>query len=214
MEKSSGFIVFDGADSSNVRFLLVNQGGNALSPPKGRVEEGETLMGAARRELREETGYIGYPEAAESTIFSIMMHKAWGKRSGKPRLDHGRIGPSKTLVQQTIVRNQYDPEEQAFTGPPKEVTYFLARSHVPFEEVNFSGERDPLITELRFVPMQELKLLCVNKPGYPLLHAHDYLCMGNLYNQYLQYLRRGGTSNFNADLSGWDVSSQNKAKLN
>jgi ADP-ribose pyrophosphatase YjhB (NUDIX family) len=36
--------------------LLVNQRGNSWSLPKGHVDEGEDLLSAARREIREESG--------------------------------------------------------------------------------------------------------------------------------------------------------------
>lgn len=50
--ESAGGVVLDGEG----RVLLVSQHGTSWSLPKGHVEAGESLLDAARREIREESG--------------------------------------------------------------------------------------------------------------------------------------------------------------
>lgn len=49
--KSAGGVVLNAKDE----VLVVNQNGNSWSLPKGRVDEGEDLLAAARREIFEES---------------------------------------------------------------------------------------------------------------------------------------------------------------
>ena len=51
---SAGGVVFNGRGE----VLVVSQHGTSWSLPKGHVEEGEELLAAARREIREEAGVV------------------------------------------------------------------------------------------------------------------------------------------------------------
>lgn len=52
--KSAGGVVVN----NEGKILVVNQNGNSWSLPKGRIEEGETALEAARREIAEESGVL------------------------------------------------------------------------------------------------------------------------------------------------------------
>lgn len=71
---SAGFLVFR-RSAAGPEFLLVHPGGpfwrskdeHAWSFPKGRIETGEALLAAARREFQEETGLMVEGELMELT---------------------------------------------------------------------------------------------------------------------------------------------------
>ena len=57
-ERAAGFVLYrdDPASSQRLFLILRHRRGEHWAFPKGRIEPGETLMEAARRELQEETG--------------------------------------------------------------------------------------------------------------------------------------------------------------
>lgn len=55
MEKSAGLIIFR-KEGSSIKYLLLHYSAGHWDFPKGHVEQGETDMDAALRELKEETG--------------------------------------------------------------------------------------------------------------------------------------------------------------
>jgi 8-oxo-dGTP pyrophosphatase MutT (NUDIX family) len=125
--KSAGILVLDGLG----RILLVEQGGKYVCPPKGTVEEHESLMTTASRELREETGYV---------------------KQDKPK----QISFVVDCEAETIVRSC------SHSGKLKRITYFMGG--VPnLSDCDWSGERDPLITNVFFKPYSEIKYLVAQK---------------------------------------------------
>ena len=65
----------------NGRIVLVNQAGKSWSFPKGHVERGETLLTAARREIREECGLVKIELVKE-----LAPYKRIGRKNGKKEL--------------------------------------------------------------------------------------------------------------------------------
>ncbi len=66
-EKSSGFIVYRRNPKKGVEYLVVRQGNDIWCFPKGHIENRESELQAAIRELREETGlevrlFLGFKE--------------------------------------------------------------------------------------------------------------------------------------------------------
>lgn len=55
-ERSAGFVIFAQRDAGAARKYLLLDYGRHWDYPKGHVEAGEDTLGAATRELREETG--------------------------------------------------------------------------------------------------------------------------------------------------------------
>ena len=55
-ERSAGFVVFTEQEDGKRLYLLLHYPSGRWDFPKGHVEEGESEIGAALRELREETG--------------------------------------------------------------------------------------------------------------------------------------------------------------
>jgi bis(5'-nucleosidyl)-tetraphosphatase len=55
-ERAAGFVLFRQANGDRLYLLLRHRDGDHWGFPKGRIEPGEDEIGAARRELREETG--------------------------------------------------------------------------------------------------------------------------------------------------------------
>ncbi len=58
MEKSAGLVIFH-KGNSGTKYLLLHYDAGHWDFPKGHLEEGETDMDAALRELKEETGISG-----------------------------------------------------------------------------------------------------------------------------------------------------------
>ncbi|HLC68177.1 MAG TPA: NUDIX domain-containing protein, partial [archaeon] len=65
----------------NGRIVLVNQAGKSWSFPKGHVERGETLLTAARREIREECGLVKIELVKE-----LAPYKRVGRKNGKKEM--------------------------------------------------------------------------------------------------------------------------------
>lgn len=89
-EKSCGAIVYK-KENDELKFLLVYQNNGHYSFPKGHVEEGETEIETATREIKEETNldvlidtrfreittYSPYPGVLKDVIFFIAMPKTF-----------------------------------------------------------------------------------------------------------------------------------------
>jgi 8-oxo-dGTP pyrophosphatase MutT (NUDIX family) len=90
--------------SADGRFLVVSQHGTSWSLPKGHVEEGEDILGAARREIYEETGlqrleYVrpvgsyeryklsksGGEDRSESKTIHLFLFRADGDEEPRPQ---------------------------------------------------------------------------------------------------------------------------------
>ena len=106
-QPSADWPIIDG----NVKFLLLK---NSLGWefPKGHIEEGETELEAAEREVKEETG-----------------------------LTHFRVHPRFKYVSKYFLTKNYETGEKLETPEPKTVTYFLAEI-LEGKEVNLSFEHD------------------------------------------------------------------------
>ncbi|MFH1306882.1 MAG: NUDIX domain-containing protein [Candidatus Micrarchaeota archaeon] len=80
-EHSAGFVLFRQVEE-NRYFLLMHYKAGHWDFPKGHVEEGESEIEAARRELAEETG-IGEAEVVDG--FKYEYEYEFGNRNGKPK---------------------------------------------------------------------------------------------------------------------------------
>ena len=55
IKKSGGFI-YDGTDQKNIKILLIQSRGQLWGSPKGSMNDGETVLECAKREVKEESG--------------------------------------------------------------------------------------------------------------------------------------------------------------
>ena len=107
--KAAGIVPF--TKEGDIKFLLLK---NSLGWefPKGKIEEGETDLKAAEREMEEETG-----------------------------LTHFNVHPRFEYVSKYFLTKNYETGEKLETPEPKTVTYFLAEI-LGGKEVNLSFEHD------------------------------------------------------------------------
>lgn len=66
-EKSCGFVVYQRPEEGEIKYLVVRQGNNTWGFPKGHIENNESELQTAIRELKEETGleariFLGFKE--------------------------------------------------------------------------------------------------------------------------------------------------------
>ncbi len=72
-EKSCGFVVYQRPEEGEIKYLLVRQGNNTWGFPKGHIENNESELQTAMRELKEETGlevriFLGFKEVISYTL--------------------------------------------------------------------------------------------------------------------------------------------------
>jgi len=66
-EKSCGFVVYRRDGNGGITYLIIRQGNNIWTFPKGHIENNESELQTAMRELKEETGlevriFLGFKE--------------------------------------------------------------------------------------------------------------------------------------------------------
>ena len=125
-------------DWGEIKFLLIRTStGGAVTGwwefPKGHVEEGESLLGTAKRETEEETGLI-----------------------------INNIHPSFKHISRYLITKDYSTGEKLDTPQPKTVTYFLGKAssmdvRLSFEHSSFGWfTADEANKKLRFSKKREV----------------------------------------------------------
>jgi len=128
------FIVSNG----ELKFLLIKTStGGAITGwwefPKGHVEEGETRLGAAKRETKEETG-----------------------------LDIDNVFPYFQYISKYFIRKDYSTGKELKTPEPKTVTYFLGEAAAEDVKLSFEHSSygwftvDEALKKLRFSSKREV----------------------------------------------------------
>ena len=197
-------------DQSN-RIVLVQQNGASWCMPKGRLETSDADGPAcASREFREETGYnVPYGKNSEERLdlvknirsdnaiaFAITPVRAAMADVpflSKPALD--LQAPEQEMpktqdicVQDAFKRPRWYPEAHKtrghWYGVESWFTYYLVYCQ-DLDKLDFSGERDPFITDMKFVPLSELSSWCF--PQGDKMHHEDVACVFRLVREYKEY---------------------------
>jgi len=77
-ERSAGFVVFTEREDGKRLYLLLHYPSGHWDFPKGHVEEGESEIRAALRELREETGLTDVEVVFGFRDVDLLLHIASG----------------------------------------------------------------------------------------------------------------------------------------
>lgn len=193
MSTSAGLIVVD--DEGNT--IIVQQYGKSWCFPKGhREEEDETIMHTASREFIEETGMVsmdnpitfGYSYACPiKKCIHLKLRDEWTSRTGAwfsgVCFTH-RDAP----INVTITRPSFTGK--GWNGDDKEITYFLATPSgtSPHPDgakrlasaLDLSGERDPSITDLKIINVQELGKYVYGR----LMHPAEFNAFYDVWKDY------------------------------
>lgn len=191
VKPSYGIVIAD----SLGRVLLVQQYGRSWCPPKGRMEpedEGNPIK-TASRELREETGYSSALNGGEiitndsvgAPKHRIMYAVDRSKPKGERHLPLGL-----TVTRPTFMGKP----EPGWFGPTREFTYFLGLC-TDLDKVDFSGVRDKAITDMKFVPLNELGLMTrdcnrSDKFNWNAMHFADFEAITKLINRSMNQARK------------------------
>jgi len=144
--------------------------------------DGGNPIKTASRELREETGYNSVLKGGErlSTITNVGMPKhRFVYAKDKDLSSKDEYVPLSTTITRPTFGCRPDGEpgtvKLGWFGPERKFTYYLGLCK-DLDKIDFSAKRDPAITDMKFVPFEELHLMCrpSNKKFNNYLHPEDY----------------------------------------
>ena len=134
MEYSAGIIPYRKDSKGNYEFLLAHPTGSGdyWAYMKGRIEEDETVIEAAIREFREESGLPDSFELSENTLTYLgKVRQRTNKTVYAYSLDYGDIDPSK--CKSNLIDGTDKPENDMFRWMSyDDVVRLTHKKHIPF----------------------------------------------------------------------------------